>query len=193
MVRSVMDVTASSSQPNFPLTGGGYYNTSGFQTGANLEGIDATVIDNRASGSTALTVGKLFVEQFLAANTGDASYTVNTVANQAIPWGSFGIMTGVPQPLSAPTSSTSPTVGQTTGGGTEIRIRQKGSCLAFCTSTANANKAIVVGDPLAADGAGNLTSSIATPAVGTVLAIAKGALAGATATPTLVLVNVGGY
>lgn len=179
----------ASAQPNFPLTGGGYYNSSAFQAIPNIESIDAQTLDNRASGSAAIAIGKAFVEQILAANSGDANYTVSAVANQALPMFSYGILVAVPLP--APVAGIiTPNVST---GQNEIRIRQKGTCLAFATSTANTNKAIAIGDPLAFDGAGNLTSCPASPLPGSVVALAKGALAGSISVPTLILVTVGGY
>ena len=65
MLRSVQDVA----YPSGGVVAG--LGNSAFQQIPNIEGIDATVIDNRAANSTALGVGKLFVEQFLAANSGD--------------------------------------------------------------------------------------------------------------------------
>lgn len=153
MFRNVQDVSMASAQPNFPLTGGGYYNTSAFQTGPNLERIMARVIDNRASGSTAKPVGTLWVEQFTAANSGDAFYTLSATANQALPLFSYGVLLEVPAPLGQ-LSSSSTVIGQTTGQN-QVDIVQKGSCQALCTTGANA---IAVGSLLVADGAGNLTT-----------------------------------
>jgi hypothetical protein len=185
MIRSVQDTA----YPSGAVTAGAL---NPFQTGATLEGIDATVLDNRTGGSAALPVGKLWIEQFVAANTGDANYAPSAAAAQAVPWGSFGVCTGIPVP-SAPAYGTALAPGTTSGGGNEIRIRQKGICLAYATSTANASAAIAPGTPLGADGAGNLTTLPATVLSGTCLAISKGTLAGGTATPTLILVTVGGY
>ena len=100
---------------------------------------------------------------------------------------SYGILTGVPFNPSG-LSAQSQTPGKTMGGGFEIRIRQKGYCLAYCTTTGTA---IAPGTPLAADGAGNLTPYAGT-APGVVLAIAKGTLATGQVA-TLVAVTVGGY
>jgi hypothetical protein len=153
MVRNVIDLQSGSAQPNFPLTGGGYYNTSAFMSGPNIEHFQANVIDNRAAGSTGVPMGKLWVEQFTAANSGDAFYTLSSVANQALPLFSYGVAQGVPAPTLPYTLSTT-VIGQSTGQN-QLWICQKGACQAFCTTGATA---IAVGTPLVADGAGNLTA-----------------------------------
>lgn len=186
MRRDIKDQAYSSAKvggPQSPVGG------SGFQSAPSLEPIDARVIDNRAAGSAALVVGNVMVEQMLQANSGDANYGASAVANQALPMFSYGIITAIPIP-SIGAAANPPS---TTGGGNEVEIRQKGTCSAFATSTANANKAIAVSDPLCLDGAGNLTSAPANPPAGTVVAIAKQALAGGTAAATLIEVTVGGY
>jgi len=184
MIRNVQDLSYQS----------GYFGTgltqSAFQGQPNLEGFDATVIDNRAAASTAYKVGNLFIEQFLAANSGDANYTVSAAAAAPYPMFSYGVITSIPNAAS-PVVGSPPTLvapGVTTGGGNEIRLRQKGTTLAYCTTSGTP---IAVGSPLAADGAGNLTVTASTTP-GVVLAISKGAL-GTGQAATLVLVNVGGY
>ena len=182
MIRNVQDLAYPSAavSPGLP---------EAFQATPNIEGIDATVIDNRASGSTAYPVGALFVESFTANNPGDANYIPSLVASQPLPMFSYGVITAVPVPPAGGNPPGSIPIGKTSGGGNEIRIRQKGGCFALCTTTGTA---IAAGTLLGADGAGNLTP-IAGTVNGTCLAIAKGALAGATSTPTLVFVNVGGF
>ncbi len=185
MLRSVQDVA----YPSGGVVAG--LGNSAFQQIPNIEGIDATVLDNRAANSTALGVGKLFVEQFLAANSGDANYTLSATAGQALPLFSYGVFTGAPSNPSGLPAVSAPAPNTTTGGGFEIRIRQKGWCLAYCT-TGN-TYAVAVGTALIADGNGNLTPiGATTPAPGIVLAISKGTLA-ISQTATLVAVTVGGY
>jgi hypothetical protein len=184
MIRNVQDV----SYPSGAVAPG---LGTAFQTAPNLEPIDAQVLDARAAASPPLGIGKLFVELFTAANSQDGSYTSSAIVNQPLPMFSFGVVVGVPAP-SAPASGNAGAGnanGLSVGGGSQIRLRQKGTCLASCTT--GATLAIAPGTPLAADGAGNLTAAAAGAANGAVLAIAKGTLAISSA--GLVLVNVGGY
>jgi hypothetical protein len=102
---------------------------------------------------------------------------------------SYGVLTAVPvNPAGLPSYQQTPN--QTTGGAYEIRIRQKGTCLA--TVVTGATYAVAVGTLLIATATGSLTPiGATTPAPGIVLAIAKGIQA--TNTTGQVYVTVGGY
>lgn len=167
MVRNVMDNANSSAQPNSPLTGGGYYNTSSFQAAPNIEGILAYVLDNRTPGSAAIVAGKLMVEAFTAANAGDALYNLSATANAPIPMFSYGVFQGGVGPGTVPYTAQSFVAGASTGGN-QMRIVQKGAATALCTTGA---VGISPGTPLVADGAGNLTAatgSATAPTIGTI-------------------------
>lgn len=155
--------------------------TAPFLALPTLDQIIQIVMDNTAT--TPAAVGKILVNQFTAVNAGTgtnatygANYIQSATANQAVNWSQLGVV----QSAAAAAFQ-------------EARIISIGYAKAFATSTANTNKAIAVGDPLCLDGAGNLTSAPATPAAGTVVGFALGALAGATSTPTLIPVLLGGY
>ncbi len=182
MIRNVQDLSYPSGYPGTPPSGA-------FQDYPNLEGFDAQVIDSRASGSTAYGLGTLWIEQFLATNAGDAYYTISSTSGQALPLFSYGILTAVPSnPAGLPAQSQTPN--QTTGGGFEIRIRQKGTCTA--TVTTGGTYAVAAGTLLIANGTGGLTPiGATTPAPGIVLAIAKGTQA--INLTGQVLVTIGGY
>jgi hypothetical protein len=183
MIRNVQDLAYPSGAVASGLT-------SAFQSGPNLEGFDATVLDSRSSGSTAYGIGSLWQETFTVADSGDALYTPDLTSAGPLPLFSYGVLTSVPaNPFGLPAQSQTPN--QTTGGQNEIRIRQKGTCYALCTT--GATYAIAAGTLLIATAAATLTPIGATTLVpGLVLAIAKGTLA-VNQTSQLVLVSVGGY
>ena len=128
-------------------------------------------------------VGKTLVLQAGLAATypGVSQFAANTVATQAVGRG----MAGVVQRAAQQTG---------TANLNEATLVFEGFAFAFVTTTANANKAIAVGDPLVLDGAGNLTSSAANPGTaGTVIAFAGQAVAGGSGAATLIPVVVAGY
>lgn len=145
MYRFIIDQAYPSGQPNNPLTGGGYYNTSAFIAGPNIEKFQAEVMDNRTAGGASVALGTLVVEQMTAVNTGDANYIPSSVAAQQLPLFSYGILAALPAGLTD------------TGGGQtpKLTIVQKGLAAALCTTAANA---IAPGTLLTADGKGNLTA-----------------------------------
>lgn len=152
-----------------------------FLSAPTLDPVVYTVGDNTPTNPA--VVGKTLVLQTALAATfpGVSQYASNLIAAQGVGRG----MAGVVQRAAAATG---------TANLNEAVIVVEGYAQAFATSTANTNKAIVIGDPLVLDGAGNLTSSAANPGTaGTVVAFAGTALAGGTATPTLISVYVGGY
>lgn len=158
MLRSVQDVAYPSAQV-YPVNNTG----SAFQTIPILEGIDATVLDDRNFPAPGVPLGTLYVDDFFTTGTqGDAFYAPSNQQGQQVPFLSYGILTSVPtQPqgysaaqLLASTGS-SATSGLSYGTPTEVRIRQKGTCLALCV-TPTAGGAIAPGTYLQADGQGNL-------------------------------------
>jgi len=130
-------------------------------------------------------VGKLLVLVYsFANNKGGAQYIQSTSATAAYGLFEYGIVTKSAATASAATAYP--------GGDLNLvkaQITQVGIALALCTTTGTA---IAAGTPLAADANGNLTP-VSSPAAGTVLARAIGALGTSISTPTLVLVRVGGY
>lgn len=157
-----------------------------FQAAPRLEPYDAVVLDTTGAGFAA--IGKILVEAWT--DKSGASFAQSATVNQALPLFRFG---AVVSPAGANANNASGLANQAAPNQSQARITQCGDCLALATSTANANKAINVGDPLCLDGAGNLTSAPATPAAGSVVAIAKQALAGGTAAATMIAVSMGGY
>lgn len=186
IARTVMDVQHASGN-----AGG----TKPWLSIPRFETVDQVVLDTTVAGFAA--VGKILVEDMTAANSAQAtattcgpSFKLSAVANQAIPPYGCGV---VVSPGGANATNASGLANQAAPNQQQARIASIGDVLAFATTTANTNKAIAVGDPLALDGAGNLTSCPATPATGTVVAVAKQALAGGTGTATLIAVRMGGY
>lgn len=159
MIRSVQDVAYPSAQVYPPNNTG-----SAFQTIPILEGFDATVLDDRSFPAPGVPLGTLYVDDFFATGTqGDGFYAPSNRAAPQLPLFSYGVATSIPtqpqgysaQQLQATVGQTA-TTGQSYGTPTEIRIRQKGTCSALCT-TASAAIAIAPGTQLTADGNGNLT------------------------------------
>lgn len=162
MKRNVQDISMQSAQPNFPLTGGGYYNQAAFLGTPNIERFEASVLDNRPVSSPTIPIGTLYVEQFLAANTGDANYVPSSIPQQQIPLFSYGILQAVPLPPSGGSAVTA-FAPAATGIPVELNLVQKGNAQALCTTLAAA--AIAPGTLLVADGNGNLTPSLLATAV----------------------------
>lgn len=160
-----------------------------FIPGPRKEPYTEEYIDGAATPAAYAAVGQIVVEDFTT--YGSASWKKSAVVNQAVPPFSCG---AVIKPAAANAgANTYPPNASSVPNQTQGTAVVNGPALALATSTANANKAINVGDPLCLDGAGNLTSAPATPATGTVVAVAQQALAGATGTPTLIKVRMGGY
>lgn len=156
-----------------------------FIPGPRKEPYTEDVID---AGATLATLGQILVEDFTT--YGSASWKKSAVANQAVPEFSCGV---VVKPAAVNAGANTYPPNSVTPNQTQATVVVNGPALALVTSTANTNKAINIGDPLCLDGAGNLTSAPATPAVGTVVAIAQQGLAGGTGAPTQLKVRMGGY
>lgn len=135
---------------------------AGFMTGPTEEETLAQVVDN--TPTTPAIAGKVLGRTYVATNTGGNNFAQTTVANQGYKAGSVGVVK-MPAPAVAGTA----------------RIQTKGVAAVFIQTTSNANKAIVAGDPLCVDGAGNLTSAPATPVAGTVVAYAMAGISGSLA------------
>jgi hypothetical protein len=135
--------------------------------GQVIEPTIKAVIDNTAT--TPAVAGKLLVMQAIA---GGGQFILSATATAAYGNRNAGIV-----------------VTSAFAVGEAAQICVDGCCLAYCTT---AGTAIAAGNALVADGAGNLTYA-ASPAAGTCLAIALGALGASTSTPTLVPVKVGGW
>lgn len=186
-VRNVQDVAYPSAQPNNPLTGGGYYNTSAFQSTPNIEGFKAQVIDNRPVGSPAIPLGTLYVEQFTAANSGDAFYAPSASPAPGLPLFSYGVLTGVPA-STLPYTNPSLVLGQSTGQN-EVMLQQVGTVQALCTT---GSIAIAPGTLLTADGNGNLTPFPAPSAAPTPTVTPTGTTGAVTVTYALVAISQNG-
>lgn len=172
MIRCVQDVAYPSAQVYPPNNTG-----AAFQIIPILEGFDATVLDDRAFPATGIPLGTLYTDDYFATGSqGDAFYAPSQQQAAQIPLFSYGILTAVPlQPQGYSSVQLQQAVGNTAQAGvsygtpTEVRIRQKGTCLALCT-TASSAYAIAPGTPLCADGNGNLQpfqppASVPTPTV----------------------------
>lgn len=170
--RQVIDLSYATGYGTSPANGTG----KPFVASPQLPPDRYAVSDVTAAGPAA--VGKILVGIISAQQTQQAQWQLSAVANQAVPECNRGV---VELKGSAQVAGNLP--------GATVIIR--GPAQAYLTSTANANKAIAIGDPLCLDGAGNLTSAPATPTPGQVVATAAAALAGGTAAPTLLAVIMG--
>lgn len=120
-----------------------------------------------------------------------AIWKQNTVIQQAIPAGQYGVVTAAGQVSEAGTA-----VGSSNGNisqGSKALIVKQGPVQAYVQGTVG-NVAISAGMPLASDGAGNLTYAGASPSAGTVLAtFADALIANTISVPVLANVVIGGY
>ena len=137
------------------------------------EQIIREVIDDSATPATSGQT--LVLEANAKNNPGGQYFQVGASANQAVGDSKCGICF---KPAGV------------TGGLALIVVN--GPVIASVQSTSNTNKAIAVGDPLCLDASGNLTSAPASPAAGTVVAIALQALTGGQSA-TMLAVDMGGY
>lgn len=147
-----------------------------------------TLIGTNTPGTPA-PAGKLLVID-PPNSIGGAKWKLNSTKNQAVPGGLFGIVftPGQAAETGACVSSSSGNISQ----GSKAVVVVEGPVNALVTSVVNTT-AISAGMQLAADGAGNLTYAGASPAAGTVLAIALGPVASNVSTPATIPVYVGGY
>lgn len=147
-----------------------------------------TLIGTNTAGTPA-PLGKLLVIDPVN-SIGGAKWKLNNAKNQAIPNAAYGIVAaqGLVSDTGICVSSASGNVSQ----GSKAMVITEGPVQAFVTTIVNTT-AISVGMALAADGAGNLTYAGASPAVGTVLAIAMDSMGASTSTPALKNVYLGGY
>lgn len=151
--------------------------------------------------ATPAAAGKLLVLDASNSGPGGWKWKQNSIKYQPVPYGQYGV---VYKPANASVAGIA--VG-TTGGniaspGDKAMIAFDGPIQAFCTTTPGIG-AISAGMPLAADGAGNLTSinqgtpggtgAATPPPPGTILATAMDALAASVSIPQLKNVFVGGY
>lgn len=151
------------------------------------EPILRTVIDQTASAPAA--VGKLLVRRYTG--TGDAlgaNFIQSATANASIPRFSFGVVVKTP-PLIPGASYPDGGAGVAQVGG-ESQIVCEGPVNALVTTN---TVACAAGTVLVADGSGNLTPAVGTPAAGAALAIAVGTLTTGVTVPTSTAVIVGGY
>lgn len=162
--------------------------------------VTAPTLINTVTGNTPGTpaiAGKLLVLDPANSGPGGWKWKQNSVKNQAMGDGTYGI---VYKPASATVSGTfangSTSVGSASGNiaspGDKALVVVNGPTPAFLTSIVNTT-AISAGMPLASDGAGNLTYAGAAPAAGTVLATAMDSLSGSISTPALRNVYLGGF
>jgi hypothetical protein len=161
---------------------------SAFQSGPNIEGFDVQVLDARPSGAPGIALGTLWVERFTAANTGDAFYDPSAIYAQPIPIFSYGVLTSIPPPT-APAYG-QPLVNNVSSGQNQIRLRQKGTAAALCTTPAGI--AIAAGTPLCADGNNNLTPFLSPAAAPTPVVTPVGAAGAVTVNYALVAVSSAG-
>lgn len=153
-----------------------------------------------ALGTTPATpaiAGKLLVLDPANSGPGGWKWKQNSVKNQAMGDGTYGI---VYKPASPTVSGTfangSTSIGSASGNvanpGDKALVVVNGPVQAFLTTTVNTT-AISAGMALASDGAGNLTYAGASPAAGTVLATAMDSLVTAISIPALRNVYLGGF
>jgi hypothetical protein len=174
------------------LPGGAGSATSGtaVQPGISAPRLEESVIevlDATASVSipTPVSAGKLLVMTPQYGAFG-AIWQQSTRYQQPIPRGQYGI-------VMVPGKANEETAALGVATGTKAIVMYDGPIQAFVTTGPSNTTAISAGMPLTADGSGNLTYAGASPAAGTVLATAAGAMATNISTPTLLNVYVGGY
>lgn len=144
---------------------------------------------NGTTPATPAAAGKLLVVDPFNGAFG-AVWKQNTVKNQALSRGTFGIVVAAGNATEAgnTTSSASGNISQ----GTKAVVVTEGPVQAYWTTTVNST-AISAGMALSADGAGNLTYAGASPNAGTVLATALDNMAGSISTPALKNTYIGGF
>ena len=152
-----------------------------------------TLITGQSStaAATPAVAGKLLVWDPFNSAFG-SKWKLNTVKEQAIGRGQYGIVTAAGQASEAgqTTSSVSGNVATT---GTLATVVVEGPVQAYVQGTVG-GVTISTGMALAADGAGNLTYAGASPAAGTVLGTYAGAgVASTVSIPVLSNVYIGGY
>ena len=163
-------------------------------SGPRLEEVQRNVYDCSASISvpTPQASGKLLIltPQLGGGATigipGASVWNQSTRAGQPIPQGAYGV-------VFTPARSQEETAASGGATGSQATVVTNGPVNALLTTGPTTTTAISAGMLLAADGAGNLTYAGATPAAGTVLAMAMGSLATGISTPTLGPVFIGGY
>ena len=148
-----------------------------------------TLLGVTAQAGTPAAVGKLLVLE-PNASVGGAKWVQNTVKNQPLPRGQFGIVVVAGLATEAPTTFS--TAGGNQSTGTKAIVVYDGPVPAYVETTVG-GVAISAGMFLSADGAGNLTYAGASPSAGTVLARALGPVASSVSIPVLTNVFVGGF
>lgn len=174
MQRVVVDQSYATGFGTSPANGTG----KPFVPGPILEPDRYAVSDVTAAGPA--IAGKLLVGVISAAQIKQAQWQLSAVLTQALQECNRGVVEAAGQ-------------AQTGGNLPLATVVVRGPVQAYVTTTANTNKAIAVGDPLCADGAGNLTSAPAAPTPGQIIATAGAAVAGGVAAATLIPVIMGNY
>jgi len=205
-LRQLYNLSTSSLNPSGMtslLPGGAGVQTSGSSTTPGISApyieqfqmqvLDVTAPTNIANNAAATpaVAGKLLVWDPFNSAFG-SKWKLNTVKEQAIGRGQYGIVTAAGQASEAGlcTSSVSGNVATT---GTLATVVVEGPVQAYVQGTVG-GVTISTGMALAADGAGNLTYAGASPAAGTVLGTYAGAgVASTVSIPVLSNVYIGGY
>ncbi len=150
-----------------------------------------TLITQGVTQGTPAPAGKLLVWDPYNTAFG-AGWKLSSIKSQSLGSGTFGVVykQGDPTQAGPATSSVNGNIAATSNARAQVVI--EGPVSAFINTTVNAT-AISAGMPLSADGAGNLTYAGASPAAGSVVAIAAGNVAASTSVPVLTNVYVGGF
>lgn len=133
--------------------------------------------------------GKLLVMSPLD-SIGGAKWKLNSVYQQAVARGQYGIVRDAGQAVEGGYAFTGASGNQTSG--TKAIVMYDGPIQAFVETT-KGGSAISAGMALCGDGAGNLTYAGASPGAGTVLATALGPVGASISIPVLTPVYVGGF